>query len=98
MHLVLYATQMDQILCSAQICNYKVKIILLVQSTVYHTRMYNVMNSHVLLYSPSFNPSAVIDLATLTGAIDVATRQWGSSVLSSPTHLHSGINYMTLWY
>ena len=37
----------------------------------------------VLCYSHSFNPSAVIDLATLTGAIDVALGSGAAAVFTN---------------
>ena len=45
-----------------------------------------------LCYAHSFSPSAIIDLATLTGAVDVALGSGASAVFTTDTHLWSELH------
>ena len=64
-------------------------------STLFSTGLIIDAEGHLLLaatlcYSYSLYSSAATDLATLTGAIDLALGNGAAAV----THLHSGINYI----
>ena len=48
-----------------------------------------------LCYSHSFNPSAVIDLATLTGAIDVALGSGAAAVFTNSPPLWDKLHMVT---
>ena len=52
----------------------------------------------VLCYSHSFNPSAVIDLATLTGAIDVALGSGAAAVFTNSPPLWDKLHMATFFY
>ena len=48
-----------------------------------------------LCYSNSFNPSAVIDLATLTGAIDVALGSGAAAIFTNSPSLLDKLHTVT---
>ena len=51
-----------------------------------------------LYYSHSFNPSAVIDLATLTGAIDVALGSGAAAVFTNSPPLWDKLHMVTIFF